>query len=686
MCRSPGVSTLRGVAERTDAGADSSGFRPDIQGLRAVAVGAVLLYHAGLPFLPGGYVGVDVFFVISGFLITTHLLTGLQRDGRIRFATFYARRARRILPASFLVLILSIVAALIWYPPLLMGDVWAGAVATALYVPNYFFASAQTDYLAESSTPSLFQHYWSLGVEEQFYLVWPALLALAWVVVRSRRAMLGVLLAVVISSFAACVWLTIASQPWAFFSLPTRAWELGIGGVVAFVLAHRSSVVGPRAAWWLGWLGMAGIAASVLFFSSATLFPGAWAAIPVLGTAAVILAGATPHARGPQAMLSTRGMVFVGAISYSLYLVHWPALVIPQAAVHGPLPLWVTLGIAALCVPAAWAMFRFVENPMRRARWLTRAGTRRTLIGAAVGSIGCLVVATGAYAVSDTRPLSVPKDAPPPAISDPPPATDFVPENLQPSLRDARESLPEIYDDGCNRGTAVTDAEHCLYGDPDAPRLVLFGDSHAAAWFPAVEGFAKAAGYAVEVHTKSSCPAATIDTTRNGGPYPECAEWRQEVIDKVNEEKPALVVLVSYVNGALAPQVTDDEATWEAALGTTLDALEVPTAVIADTPDMTEDPAPCLSVHLTDAEVCGEPRSVALAGPAREAEVAATQARGVPLLDFNDYLCDEEWCPPILGNTLLYRDSHHLTADFSAEMAGVLGDRLKELLPPERGS
>ncbi|MEU1971005.1 acyltransferase family protein [Microbacterium sp. NPDC019599] len=674
------------MAERIDAGTAASEFRPDVQGLRAIAVGAVLLYHAGIPFLPGGYVGVDVFFVISGFLITTHLLRSLQTEGRIRFATFYARRARRILPAAFLVLALSIVAALIWYPPLLMGDVWAGAIATALYVPNYFFASAQTDYLAESSTPSLFQHYWSLGVEEQFYLVWPALLALAWITMRSRRALLAGLVVVVAASFTACVLVTFQSQPWAFFSLATRAWELGVGGLVAFGLAHRQTLVGPRIAPLLGWLGITGIAASVLLFSSETPFPGAWAALPVLGTAAAIVAGATHSPRGPGRMLSLSGMVFIGTISYSLYLVHWPGLVIPAASVRGPLPLWATLLIAVLCVPVAWLLYRFVEDPLRRAPWLHRARARRTLIGAAVGSAACLVLATGAYAVADTRPLSVAEEAAPTAIADPPPATGFVPENLRPSLRKARESLPEIYDDGCNRGKDASDADACLYGDPDAPRIVLFGDSHAAHWFPAVEGFASTHGYAVEVRTKSSCPAADIESTREGAPYPACAEWRQTVIDAIEEQHPALVLIVNYADSALAPGVEDDAPTWDDALGRTLDAISAPVAVIADTPDMREDPAPCLSAHLADAEACAQPRSIALDDPARKAELWATAERGVPLLSFNDFLCDAESCPPILGDTLVYRDSHHLTAAFSAELAGVLGERLEPLLEDSRSS
>ncbi|QIG39889.1 acyltransferase family protein [Microbacterium sp. 4R-513] len=675
------------MAERTPTGADSSGFRPDIQGLRAIAVGAVVLYHAGLPFLPGGYVGVDIFFVISGFLITTHLLGSLTREGRIRFGSFYARRARRILPASFLVLLLSVVAALIWYPPLLIEKVWRGAVATALYVPNYLFAMDQTDYLAQSTNPSLFQHYWSLGVEEQFYLVWPALLGLAWAVVRSKRALFWVLVAVVAASFVSCVWFTFQSQPIAFFWLPTRAWELGVGGLVAFLLLRRERVASPAVAPVLGWLGIAAIGASVALFSSKTLFPGAWAALPVLGTALVIAAGATPHRLGPGRMLSVRGMVLVGTISYSLYLVHWPALVIPESVVRGGLPLWATLLIALACVPVAWAMFRFVEDPMRRAPWLTRARTRRTLIGAAIGSVACLLVATGAYAVADTRSLNVAEEASAPAIQDPPQGTDFVPENLRPSLREADESLPQVYADDCVRGIAATDAGDCLYGDPAAPRIVLFGDSHAAHWFPALDAFALSAGYAVEVHTKSSCPYATIESTRRGTPYPQCAEWRKAVIEAVNASDPVIVLLAGYSDPDLAPGVKDDVATWEAAYGATLDAITVPKAVIADTPDIREDPAPCLSAHLSDAEVCGQPRSVALQDASREAAAKAAAARGVPLLDFNDYLCTADWCPPIIGDALVYRDSHHMTAAFSALLGGVMGEKLRPLLnaapPPE---
>jgi len=384
-------------------------------------------------------------------------------------------------------------------------------------------------------------------------------------------------------------------------------------------------------------------------------------------------------------MLSAKGMVFVGTISYSLYLVHWPALVLPGTALPGELPLWITLLIAIACVPAAWLLYRFVEDPVRRAPLLTARRARVTLAGAVAGSLACLGLASAAYAVADTRSLHVERAASSTVIVDAPRGTDYVPDNLAPALRDARDSLPEVYDDGCMLGIAATDAEGCLYGDPAAPRIVLFGDSHAAQWFPALEGFASSAGYSVEVHTKSSCPAADIESLRRGAPYPQCAQWREAVIDRINASPPALVLIATFTDPELAPGVDGDAQTWAAAFGRTLDALKAPVAMIADTPDMREDPAPCLSAHLSDAEACAQPRSVALAGQAREGEAEAASTRGVALVDLNDYLCGPDACPPIIGNTLVYRDSHHLTAAISADMADVLGTALRTLLPPGSG-
>lgn len=653
-----------------------SGFRGDIQGLRAIAVAAVVLYHAGVPFLPGGYVGVDVFFVISGFLITAHLLSSLERDGRVKFASFYARRVRRILPASFVVLALSVVAALLWFPPLLMNEVWKGALATALYVPNMLFAAEGTNYLAETA-PSVFQHYWSLGIEEQFYLLWPLLLAFGWGVLRSRRTLGLVLVTLVALSFAACVFLTFYAQPWAFFSLPTRAWELGMGGLVAFALSRRPVILPDWAAPAAGWAGVAGILGSVVLLNSDTAFPGYWAMLPVASTALVILAGANDSSHGPSRTLSARPMLFIGAISYSLYLVHWPALIIPDVATGGSLPQWLTLLIAVLCVPAAWLMYKYVENPARSAQWLVRARPRRSLFGAAVASVAAIALATGAYGFSSTQVLSTNETAPAAVASNPPIFTEFVPSNLTPSLRDTADSQPVIYDDGCHRNFASVDSTGCVYGDDSLPRIVLFGDSHAAQWFPAVSAFATENGYSLEVHTKSSCPSVTADVKRKGVFYGECSTWRQGVIDRLNQEEPAMVLLSNYGIERLPYSEGDHAVAWGTALSETIDRLDVPVAVIADTPDLKDSPSICLSARLDDTHSCGKSRDFALKSITRSVEESVTAERGVPLIDLTDFICDPEWCAPITGNVLIYRDAHHITTAFSSLLGEPLARELQ---------
>lgn len=641
----------------------------------------MVLYHAGIPLIPGGYIGVDVFFVISGFLITSHLISGLRRDGKVHFASFYAKRVRRILPASFVVLAISVAAALIWYPPLLMREVWAGAVATAFYVPNYLFAAQGTNYLAET-TPSLFQHYWSLGIEEQFYLVWPVLLALGFFLVKRIRVLFALVLFLVSLSFVACVYLTDLSQPWAFFSLPTRAWELGVGALAAFLLSYRPRPIRGAVAASLGWLGILTIIGCAVIFSDVTPFPSYWAMLPTVATALIIVAGEGNSPGSPTAVLSTRPLMWVGTISYSLYLVHWPLLQVPQAAVgfENPLPLWATVLLSALAVPVAWLMYRFVEEPGRNGRWLATARPRRSLFAAAAASGVVVLAASTALLYSNSRPLHVGQLASDTVIASPPLVTDFVPSNLRPALRSASEDQPQIYADGCHLGFSESDVGDCVYGDPNAPRIVLFGDSHAAQWFPAVLGYARQHGFAVENHTKSSCPSVSADVLRNRVPYTECSTWRERVIEHINTDKPALVVLANYGVAPLADSETNYADAWGDALTRSIDAIHAPTVVLADTPDLEMTPSVCLSANLWSTSECARTRADALDTPSRDAEQAVAQELGVPYVDLTEYLCSTRACAPIVGNTLVYRDSHHITATYSAKLAEALGPRLEDLL------
>ncbi|MHA3022911.1 acyltransferase family protein [Mycobacterium sp. BMJ-28] len=637
----------------------------------------MVLFHAEIPGFGGGYVGVDVFFVISGFLISTHLLESLRDRGGIGYGAFYARRARRLLPAALTVIAATVVAAMVWVSPVQFEYVVKDAIAAAFYVPNLLFAFNATDYLAEK-TPSLFLHFWSLGVEEQFYLVWPLLLVLlfGWFQLRGRMAAAIAVLSGV--SFLACVWLTGFSQPNAFFMLPARMWEFGLGALVAFGLLRRERLLPARVAAPAGWAGLATIVGTGVLFSTATEYPGYAVAVPVVGAALLIAAG--PVAWGPAALLSLRPVTWIGDISYSLYLVHWPVLMLPLAAggYVQALPLWLRAAAAALCIPLAWLLYTYVEGPGQRAGWLTVARPRRTLAAAAAGMAA--IVAVGVTAVLTLNPpLAAAQSAQHGALRPKPVGTPYVPANLTPGLTHAEGDQPVVYANGCHRSQWATDPEGCLTGtDPAAPLVVLFGDSHATQWYPALSTLAERGVIRLDSHTKSACPAVPVRIVH----YAACDTWRSAVIDKFAAQRPALILLAGYPRNYL--RYADDPAgEWGRALDTVIARFPSGTrvGVFADTPSTGVTPSICLGQFIDDALRCALPRDEALDQSIRAAERERSSKGAFAYLDYSDYLCNDRVCPAILGNTLVYRDGSHLTAAMSAELGPLVAADVTALLP-----
>ena len=356
---------------------DTATFRPDIEGLRAVAVLLVLAYHARVPGWTGGYIGVDVFFVVSGFLITSMIVRELATTGRIDLVTFYARRARRLLPASLVVIALTVLASAIVLPPLRAMDVAGDGAAAALYVSNIRFVLQATDYLQSELDPSPLLHFWSLGVEEQFYLVWPALLMLAagrGANVRRIAIAIGV---VALASFVLSLAWTASDAPLAFFLLPARAWELALGAGIALGAVRLARIPAN--------VGTAGVAVGLgliligaLTFDSFTVFPGWAVLLPVVGSGLVIVGGLRRPLGPLSRLLAIRPMQWVGGISYSLYLWHWPLLVLPAAMVGGALPWYARLALVGVAVVLAWASKRWIEDPIRHGR-MARLPVRRAL-------------------------------------------------------------------------------------------------------------------------------------------------------------------------------------------------------------------------------------------------------------------------------------------------------------------
>lgn len=662
----------------------SGGFRADIQGLRAIAVAAVVLQHAGFAWAGGGFVGVDVFFVVSGFLITGMLVREIESTGRIDLPAFAARRARRILPAALVVIVLAAVAAVLLAPPLERRPALVDALASALFVPNYVFAARETDYFGDDA-PSVFQHYWSLGVEEQWYLVCPLLLlAAVWVAGRLGRsrhaAVLALLVTVTAASLACGIVLTATSPSWAFFALWTRAWEFGIGALVALVPAAALARLPRAPALAIGWAGLAGIVLSVVTVTEAG-WPGAAALLPVLSTAAVIAAGTAVPADHPLAVarvLAPRPMQFLGAISFSLYLVHWPLITLGAPLVPDG---WAWHALLALAgVPIAWALYRLVEQPVRRAPALVEARPRRSLglAGLATGGVAVVALITSAWApVAQT---ATDEDVPDVPASSPPAVTSVVPGNVTPALEDALADEAEPYADGANLGYEAEDPDPGVYGDPQGPRMVLWGDSHAAQWAPALARIAREDGLRLETHTKSGCASGFATHALDGHAYEACDRWRAAVLGELAADPPELVVVASYSWERMPDDVDADEA-WRSGLGEIVDALpQTRIAFLADTPRFDAEPIECLAENLESALDCAVPAAEALGGPGTDAMAAVAADSHAELVDLNDYLCldldGESVCPAIIGRHTVYRDQHHLTATYARELAEPLAEAL----------
>jgi peptidoglycan/LPS O-acetylase OafA/YrhL len=383
------------VAESARVRPQKSQFRPDIEGLRAIAVGLVIAVHAFKVPFTGGYVGVDVFFVISGFLITSLLLREQSKTGRVSILGFYARRVRRILPASAVVVIATVLAC---YP--LLGFITGNSVAddakwTAVFSANIHFGLIGTDYLGSQLPPSPLQHMWSLGVEEQFYVVWPGLFLLLVLIVRGTRhrwALGGVLTALIAASLTWSVMQTSTNATWAYFSPLTRAWELGLGALIAVATPALRGLTSRWLTETLAAVGILCVAVASLLFDSATPFPGIAVALPVVGTGLVIAVGCADERTIIGRVLSVKPMQWIGARSYSLYLWHWPLLIIAQQYLVEELTVWQATGLVAAAVVLSALSYSLVENPVRRSGFLAPRTGLTLAIGAAL-IIGQIAVA-----------------------------------------------------------------------------------------------------------------------------------------------------------------------------------------------------------------------------------------------------------------------------------------------------
>lgn len=671
------------VTEPTAASASTT-TRGDIQTLRAFAVLAVLLFHFFPGHVRGGYIGVDIFFVISGYLITGQLVRR-REQGRLRLAAFWASRARRLLPLSLFVLACSAIATLLWAPELVQLQYLRSIIGSALYVENWVLAVDAVDYLAAHNAPPVAQHYWSLSVEEQFYLFWP-LLVLAIPALaqrRGRRLLTFCVLALTIASFALCIWATAASPSFAYFATPVRLWEFGLGALVALARALAFPPVARVALWVTAWLV---IAVTTVLYSASTPFPGFWALLPTAATAMLIALGPKPpfHA---ASFATSRPITWIGDQSYGIYLWHWPIVVLAPAILGQPMQLWHKLCAIALTFALAAATKRWIEDPIRfgrPAKWRPRT---TLLVTASAMIVVVAVAAAPAWAIQRStadRAAEASQEALDPAACRG--AAAIWEDNCESqravtiSVDELSPPLSGVLDDTGGAYRCYVQDEQaaftpCTIGseDADAPRIALTGDSHAAMFVPALDRIGKDAGFGVDVYVGRGC-------VWGSAAHDEACNARQSSFETALREHDYAAVLVTGWN---QPDFVDSERTtiarsyadaWQRAIDSGIEVV-----AIRDNPNVSQAATTCLSNASSVTTVTCALNQPSAMPPDPIVEAAAIAK--APLIDLTQAYCRDGSCPVVAGGIVVYRDLHHITATFSTSLVPYITPALVQAIP-----
>jgi peptidoglycan/LPS O-acetylase OafA/YrhL len=683
-------------------------FLPEVQALRAVAVLLVVGYHFWPNRLHGGFVGVDVFFVISGFLITSHLHREVQTRGRIGLANFYARRARRLLPAGLLVLLVSSVGTLALLPAPRWSATAGELLASALYVQNWLLAGRAVDYSASQNAASPVQHFWSLSVEEQFYLFWPGLILLLLLLARRvtrierDRVLLAGILAVSAVSLLWSVYATATDPAAAYFTTPTRIWELGAGAALALwsrireqgASAHRApSHLLPVA---LRWSGVAAIALAAVLLNSKSPFPGYLALLPVLGTLAVI-AGGEPGRRDPAGFLiRQRPVQFLGDVSYSLYLWHWPAIVLLPFALDRTPGARDKLLLLAICIGLAWLTKTLVEDPARRWQLLSRPAMTAVATVAAMLAVSATSVVIWHQAEQEERAALDRLTA---ASSDPCfGAAALGPEGAgcpapfgppQQSLALTNSDSPWDIEPGCvfDDSPRLPMTTCSFSSEPPTRTVALVGDSHALHYSAAVLAIARELNWRVVEIVKGHCPVTharvlTFDgSALTDTEVEDCRQWTDRVQDELNRLGPDYVLTSGFV-GAMQFDENPDRSVETGAQGfvdvwTQWAASGMNVFVLRDVPSTGGVKVlDCLAINPNDPIACSRPRADAVHPDALTVAAERVTSDRVKLVDLTDYFCDDQRCYAVVGGAIVYYDEDHLTSQFARSLAPFLLDEI----------
>lgn len=671
-------ATMLSAVESKSGPVRSAGFRPELQAARALAVLLVVAFHVWPSRVTGGYIGVDVFFVLSGFLITAHLLREVAQTGGLSLSRFWARRIRRLLPAAFTVLLVSIIATLTVLPQSIWAQTMREVAAATVYVENWLLAGDSVDYLAAQNTPSIVQHYWSLSVEEQFYIVWPLLVGVAaWFAFKgsavARRYIGWALAGVFIVSLIYSIWWSYSDPAPAYFVTPTRAWEFAAGGLLALIPASFFAQMRPHTALRavVSWAGIALIVGAALTFTADTVFPGWLALLPVVGTGAIIFAGQIDHPAAPTFYGCVPVVQLIGDVSYSLYLWHWPVLTVAKQLADGKLKFFGNVTVVIVSILLAIATKYLVEDPVRvRAFW--SRSRRPAYILAASGMALLVTITLSGNALITQRQGELDAERTKFAscigaeftVNDNQPGCDgVVPEDaLFPALASLADDVGNQYSCYAPAGKPMNS---CAYGPRGATtRIAIVGDSHAASLVPGLIAAATISGWRLETFVGNGCQIGSRSCVG-------ADDTKQALIDGDYD-----AVLVTGMR-KYHPKVEVLEAAWRELI-----ARGVNLVPVVDVPSFPESTLNCLAASGGKPLKAGECSTSLHDGleesPDRYGVVG--ESLGLHVVDLTAIFCADS-CPAVIAHVIVYRDiTAHITSTFSSTLGPILNDAITRAL------
>ncbi len=666
----------------SDLKVDPRRFRPELEGIRAVAALLVAVYHIWFGRVSGG---VDVFFVVSGYLITTSLLSRILRDDKIIFSDYYLGLGRRLFPLAYTVIAVTTIVSVIKLPISFWTETIPQAIASIFYYENWQLAWNTVDYLGQNNEASPFQHFWALSLQGQFYVTWPILITIVYFVARRllktpvRKTLLAVLVVLFISSLTYSIYLTNVDQPYAYFNTFARVWEFSLGGILALLLPYLNPT--KAVSFILGWLGLSIIVFTGMVFQVSTLFPGYIALLPVSGALLVIIAAENSHIYGADRLLSTKPFQYFGGISYGFYLWHWPLLIYYYLLfetdtvpfLHGLLLLVISFILSVVSI-------RLLEEPVRS----LSVKKDRTKVKKYVAFFAVIaIVPTFSWAgyveyAKASKGLIVVEDYPGArAIS-----SQIEPKKrveAYPDLLTIKEELPHFYDDLQCYSTMQEGSEvkECSFGELENPELTiaLVGGSHSGHWFPALEPIAEKHKLKIRVFNKDACRFTNDDFEEHL--TEACMEWSDNVTELLKKDPVDLIFTTANV--AFYDHIPEGYVTkWKEFEGIS----EI--FAIRDNPRMPEDTPNCLAKNPKRPKVCGISKEEALSENLPWDKLDE-QPKNVTFADLSDYFCIGGYCPPIIGNVIVYRDQHHLSTYYAETLSEALEiemlpliERLKE--------